>query len=249
MTLDTATLERLRSALRRAMEGTVGHRNPRPAVLDEARAVALEAAKALAGPSGALDEAAYETLDRELPADLRAWLLELPSFLSKKGRRGQGEELCDLYAPILGAPYLEAERAVVAWEAGARDEARRALEEVRSRHPEHPWPELRGGYCREQEKREEDARKHFETAVEKARRAGRPKDLRFAWDGLIQFHHARGDRDKAVELSRKMLEECPDVKKELEVETIVNEARSPGRNDRCPCGSGRKWKKCCGRAV
>lgn len=21
---------------------------------------------------------------------------------------------------------------------------------------------------------------------------------------------------------------------------------SPGRNDACPCGSGRKWKKCCG---
>jgi uncharacterized protein YecA (UPF0149 family) len=24
--------------------------------------------------------------------------------------------------------------------------------------------------------------------------------------------------------------------------------RAPGRNDPCPCGSGRKYKKCCGRA-
>ncbi|MDA1312580.1 MAG: SEC-C metal-binding domain-containing protein [Acidobacteria bacterium] len=22
--------------------------------------------------------------------------------------------------------------------------------------------------------------------------------------------------------------------------------RAPGRNERCPCGSGRKYKKCCG---
>ena len=26
-------------------------------------------------------------------------------------------------------------------------------------------------------------------------------------------------------------------------------ARGPGRNDPCPCGSGRKYKKCCGRQV
>ena len=29
--------------------------------------------------------------------------------------------------------------------------------------------------------------------------------------------------------------------------TIVNESPRPGRNDPCPCGSGKKFKKCCGR--
>lgn len=28
---------------------------------------------------------------------------------------------------------------------------------------------------------------------------------------------------------------------------IVNEQPRPGRNDPCPCGSGKKYKKCCGR--
>ena len=23
--------------------------------------------------------------------------------------------------------------------------------------------------------------------------------------------------------------------------------KTPGRNDRCPCGSGKKYKKCCGK--
>ena len=30
------------------------------------------------------------------------------------------------------------------------------------------------------------------------------------------------------------------------VKTIVREAPKVGRNDLCPCGSGKKYKKCCG---
>jgi uncharacterized protein len=30
------------------------------------------------------------------------------------------------------------------------------------------------------------------------------------------------------------------------VETVRHDAPKPGRNDDCPCGSGKKFKKCCG---
>ena len=30
---------------------------------------------------------------------------------------------------------------------------------------------------------------------------------------------------------------------------LAAEARTTGRNDPCPCGSGRKYKRCCGIAV
>jgi uncharacterized protein YchJ len=33
-----------------------------------------------------------------------------------------------------------------------------------------------------------------------------------------------------------------------ETTTIRNEAAKVGRNDPCPCGSGRKYKKCCAKA-
>jgi preprotein translocase subunit SecA len=33
------------------------------------------------------------------------------------------------------------------------------------------------------------------------------------------------------------------------VQTIIREAPKVGRNDPCPCGSGKKYKKCCGRGV
>ena len=31
------------------------------------------------------------------------------------------------------------------------------------------------------------------------------------------------------------------------VETVVHEGPKVGRNDPCPCGSGKKYKKCCGK--
>jgi len=31
--------------------------------------------------------------------------------------------------------------------------------------------------------------------------------------------------------------------------TAVREGRKVGRNEPCPCGSGKKYKKCCGRAA
>lgn len=32
----------------------------------------------------------------------------------------------------------------------------------------------------------------------------------------------------------------------VKVETVVHEGPKIGRNDPCPCGSGKKYKKCCG---
>ena len=29
--------------------------------------------------------------------------------------------------------------------------------------------------------------------------------------------------------------------------TVVNEGPKVGRNDPCPCGSGKKYKNCCGK--
>lgn len=34
--------------------------------------------------------------------------------------------------------------------------------------------------------------------------------------------------------------------KKPHVETVVHEGPKIGRNDPCPCGSGKKYKKCCG---
>ncbi len=38
-----------------------------------------------------------------------------------------------------------------------------------------------------------------------------------------------------------------DEKEVPKVATIVNEQPKVGRNDPCPCGSGKKYKQCCGK--
>ena len=73
-------------------------------------------------------------------------------------------------------------------------------------------------------------------------------------------------RKLVIDLYRKMLIEGVDIKNEKEVkkwlkkhpeavnggeahkiETFKREEPKVGRNDACPCGSGRKYKKCCGK--
>ena len=54
--------------------------------------------------------------------------------------------------------------------------------------------------------------------------------------------------DKAV---KKWMQKHPEVLQggeTVKVETVRRDAPKVGRNDPCPCGSGRKYKKCCGAA-
>ena len=81
------------------------------------------------------------------------------------------------------------------------------------------------------------------------------------------FSHIKTPEEKRIiiQIYRKMLEDSVDVKNEKEVkkwmrknqhlftpnfqkiETYRREKPKVGRNDPCPCGSGKKYKKCCGK--
>lgn len=73
-------------------------------------------------------------------------------------------------------------------------------------------------------------------------------------------------RQKLLELAKRMLKDGVDIKSEKavkhwlkdhpevlngdqpKVETFKRTDPKVGRNDVCPCGSGKKYKKCCGQA-
>lgn len=83
------------------------------------------------------------------------------------------------------------------------------------------------------------------------------------------FSHAKTPemRRMVINIYRKMLEDKVDINNEKEVkkwlqkhpevaqggeplprpETYKREGPKVGRNDPCPCGSGKKYKKCCGK--
>ena len=64
-----------------------------------------------------------------------------------------------------------------------------------------------------------------------------------------EIHNLCGDRgwQLIVGVEPDKPEDITDVMKLLEPErfTIRNQAPTIGRNDPCPCGSGRKYKRCC----
>ncbi len=62
---------------------------------------------------------------------------------------------------------------------------------------------------------------------------------RYILDGLREEHH---------EISKFVKREGAWLYEEGEVitETVVRASPKVGRNDPCPCGSGKKYKKCCG---
>jgi uncharacterized protein YecA (UPF0149 family) len=64
---------------------------------------------------------------------------------------------------------------------------------------------------------------------------------------LGRWHHFSEEARRAA--AKQDFDDVPDGLTEP-VDTYVNPNRHVGRNDPCPCGSGKKYKKCClGKAV
>ena len=59
-----------------------------------------------------------------------------------------------------------------------------------------------------------------------------------------QRYHSRREREEA---RRKTLPGPDDEPLPPPAETIRSEDKKPKRNEPCPCGSGKKYKQCCGR--
>ena len=59
-------------------------------------------------------------------------------------------------------------------------------------------------------------------------------------DGLQEL---TSERDQEMQLS------YGDGMGDSQPKTVKRQAAKVGRNDPCPCGSGKKYKKCCGKAA
>lgn len=76
------------------------------------------------------------------------------------------------------------------------------------------------------------------------------KDLRDRLDvaeRAVEIYQAVGNEQKVAELKR----EIPSLKRNTftrSVGTSPVKVEKTGRNDPCPCGSGKKFKKCCGKS-
>ena len=72
-----------------------------------------------------------------------------------------------------------------------------------------------------------------------------------AKDPMADRFAKRQKTDKLNDLSRKArgiddVEDEQEIIKNTEKVEPIKADQEPGRNDPCPCGSGKKFKKCCG---
>lgn len=69
--------------------------------------------------------------------------------------------------------------------------------------------------------------------------------------GIVEFvarFRARGQVRALHERSRFRRDQSNNRWVYVDGETDVQPVKKPGRNEPCPCGSGKKFKQCCGRA-
>ena len=77
-------------------------------------------------------------------------------------------------------------------------------------------------------------------------------DLEFDIDyEKLYFNMLKADADYLYTLEEWLnvfdLEKLQQITKDYKRSKIVRVEKKPGRNDPCPCGSGKKYKNCCGR--
>lgn len=66
-------------------------------------------------------------------------------------------------------------------------------------------------------------------------------------DNLLDYTTQMNDEESNKRLEE--LQERIDVMKETRVEQVIRKGPKIHRNDTCPCGSGKKYKKCCGKNI
>lgn len=64
-------------------------------------------------------------------------------------------------------------------------------------------------------------------------------------DNLLDYTTQMNDEESNKRLEE--LQERIDVMKETRVQQVIRKGPKIHRNDLCPCGSGKKYKKCCGQ--
>lgn len=174
------------------------------------------------------------------------WLIELPMALASAGLVGEAVAVGDAFAQLdtVDAAAFARDVALILAQAGRADQALQRVEANAGRHPDDPWTHINAG--------------DVHAALGDAQRAER--GLRRAL-AIAQRHGSDADGDAAYALQRlaELLagqpgreDEAADVARDAQrVEDAAYggprfAAVTAGRNDPCPCGSGRKYKRCCG---
>ncbi len=179
-------------------------------------------------------------------------------------------------ATVEGADTYLGDRAMILAEAGRREKALQQVEEILVRFPDDPWVRINAGDVHEALGDLTSAEATYRQALALTDTLGPSSERSAAMERLTHLLQKAGrtaelvalfesgdSRDAAfaeADSARYEYDEVQDPDDEgLFADEVYQRAPSPrplttrypppmvGRNEPCPCGSGRKFKRCCGR--
>jgi tetratricopeptide (TPR) repeat protein len=171
------------------------------------------------------------------------WLIDLPVALASRGLVEEAVRVGDALAglDVDSAAMFASDVAVILAEAGRGLEALGRVEENLRSFPGDFWTQVHAGDVHLALLDLEGAERAFRAALVMARARGDAEEIAAASERLVRvFERQPGREGEAQEAGREL---------DLAVEAVEEGIRrvvKVGRNDPCPCGSGRKYKRCCG---
>lgn len=181
------------------------------------------------------------------------WLLNLPADLAEAGLVDDAVRVADALAEVDDHTRLHcvSEAALILTRSGRPDEARARAEALVHALPDSLAARLRAADVFASAKDASRAEPLYAQAFAIALAGTDPEDVDEAASLLANFLEGQPGRRADAHAVRRDAQEWARQRGWIMVEARprfpVPAAPKVGRNERCPCGSGRKYKRCCGR--
>ncbi len=189
---------------------------------------------------GSREELGVEVLDELCEFELENWLRDLVSDLADVGKIDEAADLAAGMAEMLNQASFLSDRAFILAGAGRDHDARAQAEALLEKFPGDPQRIAEAGEVLETLGDVHRAESVYRRAL---RVASIEPERREATLRLIPLLRRQGRHTEA-----RRLEDDERISRTLGGAAVIPVRSTPkvGRNDPCPCGSGRKHKKCCG---
>lgn len=229
--------------------------------LREQFALAKRFYESLLGPAGVPDSQLFEDIAMSMDADVMGWTMELPFALADHASMvDEAVEIGNLFAAVHSPDNFFGDMAAILAEAGRREEACERITRNLQAFPDDAWIIIKAGQAYQ-------TLKEMDKAIELYNRAyGMTSPLSYDRDGVLERlvpllrelgREAEADAlvESEKEAERVRAGKYRGYKEEEKNNAPAAEERKPalarstkiGRNEPCPCGSGKKYKKCCGK--
>jgi tetratricopeptide (TPR) repeat protein len=229
-------------------EACPGAGNGQAVTLQEERETAL----AIVERSGGNLSLIHMNIERALESTVWRWLGDLPRDISDEGHHADAVTLNERLAAVWRDEQLIYDLPLLLARSGDRHRALSAVESNLAEFPDEPNMLLPAGQALEMLGENDRAESAYRDALTWV---GFETSLR---DEIVTTHLALLEREGRADAAEKLRQSERRARREVQEErdramglqstpTIRRAKPRTGRNEPCSCGSGKKYKKCCGR--